>query len=168
MNNTGLLVIGPLEPIHDRKDFSCGQAALDTYLKQGASQDLRRRIARVYVCTEADSRKILGFYTLSALSVALHDLPADKARRLPKHPLPAALLGRLAVSQQAQGQGVGRMLMADAIKRVLAASTTLGIYALVVDAKDQQTAKYYEQFGFLTLSATSKRLFLPLEQLGAD
>jgi predicted N-acetyltransferase YhbS len=168
VKNSGLLVIGPLEPIHNRRDFSCGQTALDTYLKQGASQDLRRRIARVYVCTEADSPIIIGFYTLSALSVELHDLPADKARRLPKHPLPAALLGRLAVSRQAQGQGVGRMLIADAIKRVITASSTLGIYALVVDAKDQQTAKYYEQFGFLPFSETSKRLFLPLEQLGGD
>lgn len=119
------LVIEPLGADHDRAVFSCGHDILDSYIKQRAGQDLRRRIARVFVCTAPDSPAILGFYTLSALSVDVGTLPHRLVRRLPKQPLPAALIGRLAVAREAQGQGIGRMLLADALKRAVTADATI-------------------------------------------
>ncbi|WP_218570314.1 GNAT family N-acetyltransferase [Pseudomonas mangiferae] len=80
----------------------------------------------------------------------------------PVTPLPAALLGRLAISQDAQGRGIGGLLLADAIKRTLAVSNQIAIYALVVDIIDDQVRGFYEQYGFLPLGSDRRRLLLPL------
>ena len=79
--------------------------------------------------------------------------------------MPAALIGRLAVSIAAQGQGVGKMLIADAIKRTLAVGDQIAIYALVIDAINDNAKGFYEQFGFTRLSDDSPRLFLPLKSM---
>jgi len=79
--------------------------------------------------------------------------------------VPAALIGRLAVSSAAQGQGVGKMLLADAIKRTLAVSDQIAIYAMVVDAINDSAKGFYKQFGFTHLSDDSPRLFLPLKSI---
>ena len=112
------LLIRPLDSDHDRPGFQCSVASLDAYIKKQARQDVKRRISRVFVATTAEQpNNIVGYYTLSTLSIELSQLPEDLARKLPRHPVPAALLGRLAVHQTAQGHGVGRMLLIDAIKR---------------------------------------------------
>ena len=158
------LVIQPLESSHDRKNFSCGVDALDDYLKKQAKQDIRRRIARLFVATTPDNPDtILGYYTLSSLAIELTQLPADLARKLPRHPVPAALIGRLACATAARGQGIGKMLLMDAIKRTLAVSNEIAIYALVVDALDEQAAGFYRKYGFTQLASKGHRLFLPLK-----
>ncbi len=158
------LVIAPLNSSHGRIGFQCGVEALDSYLKKQAKQDIKRLIARVFVATKMDNpKKAIGYYTLSTLSIELNQLPEKLARKLPKHPVPAALIGRLAVSSAAQGHGVGKMLLADAIKRTLAVSDQIAIYAMVVDAINNNATGFYEQFGFTLLSTDSLRLFLPLK-----
>ncbi len=158
------LAIAPLNSSHDRTGFQCGVEALDHYLKKQAKQDIKRGIARVFIATKLDNpKKPIGYYALSALSIELNQLPKNLARKLPKHPVPAALIGRLAVSSAAQGQGLGKMLLADAIKRSLAVSDQIAIYAMVVDAININATGFYEQFGFTLLSADSPRLFLPLK-----
>lgn len=160
------LVIAPFNPTHDRTGFQCGVEALDRYLKMQAKQDIKRRISRVFVATKPDNPKTaIGYYTLSTLSIKLNQLPEKLARKLPKHPVPAALIGRLAVSNAAQGQGVGKMLLADAIKRTLAVSDQIAIYAIVVDAINENAKGFYEQFGFTRISDDSPRLFLPLKSI---
>ncbi len=158
------LVIEPLSSTHDRSSFQCGVDSLDDYLKKRAKQDVKRRISRVFVAVEPESpATIKGYYTLSTLSIELNRLPEELARKLPKHPVPAALIGRLAVNQQAQGVGIGKMLLVDAIKRTLAVSGEIAIYAMVVDAIDEQVERFYQPFGFTPLCAKSRRLFLPLK-----
>jgi ribosomal protein S18 acetylase RimI-like enzyme len=160
------LVIAPLNPTHDRTGFQCGVEALDRYFKKQAKQDIKRRISRVFVATWPDDpRAVIGYYTLSTLSIELNQLPEKLARKLPKHPVPAALIGRMAVSIAAQGHGVGKMLLADAIKRTQVISDQIAIYAMVVDAIDQYAIEFYEQFGFTRLSDDSPRLFLPLKSI---
>lgn len=160
------LVIAPLNPTHDRMGFHCGVEALDRYLKKQAKQHIKRRISRVFVATKADNPKAaIGYYTLSTISIELNQLPEKLARKLPKHPVPAAQIGRLAVSEAAQGQGVGKMLLADAIKRTLAVSDQIAIYAMVVDAINENAKKFYEQFGYTRLSEDSPRLFLSLKPI---
>ncbi|MDR3214454.1 MAG: GNAT family N-acetyltransferase [Azoarcus sp.] len=160
------LVIAPLAASHDRARFRCGVAALDDYLHKQAGQDVKRRVSRVFVATTAEHPDVIsGYYTLSSLSIEFGQLPEKLARSLPRHPLPAALLGRLAVSQDAQCSGVGSMLLADAIKRTLAVSTEIAIYALVVDAIDERAQGFYEQYGFTLLGLGGCRLFLPLQSL---
>ena len=103
MRDLDALIIEPLGKRHDRAAFSCGLPELDRYLARQAGQDVRRRIARVFVCTTEGSNTILGFYTLSALAINLSSLPEELSRKLPRHPVPCALIGRLAVDQSARG-----------------------------------------------------------------
>lgn len=160
------LVIEPLGKKHNRAAFSCGTDELDTYLHRQASQDTKRRIARIFVLRSvADDQTVLGYYTLSALSIDLSSLPSDIAKRLPKHPVPAALIGRLAVSTKSQGTGFGKVLLADAIKRTLALSDEIAVYAMVVDALNADVEAFYQGFGFTKLSTATNRLFLPLKSI---
>lgn len=166
MTDYSKLVIQPLQGDHDRAGFHCGVPSLDNYIQKQAHQDVKRRISRVFAATTAEQpNNIVGYYTLSTLSIELCQLPQPLAHKLPRHPVPAALLGRLAVNQAAQRHGVGKMLLVDAIKRTLAVSDQIAIYAMVVDAIDQQAQYFYEQFGFSLLSSGSQRLFLPLKAI---
>jgi ribosomal protein S18 acetylase RimI-like enzyme len=164
MNPFEQIVIAPLNTaLHDRTGFRCGIEALDIYLRKQAGQDIKRRISRVFVATTPQAPKtVVGYYTLRALSVALCHLPAESARKLPRHPVPAALIGRLAVSLAARKHGIGKMLLADAIQRTLAVSDQIAVYAMVVDAINEEAIGFYEQFGFIRLHTGRTRLFLPL------
>ena len=166
MTDFGALVIEPLDKRHDRTAFSCGLPELDRYLSRQAGQDVRRRIARVFVCTARSADAVLGFYTLSALSIDLASLPEALSRKLPRHPVPCALIGRLAVDASAQGRGPGGMLLADAVRRVVAAGETVAIHALVVDAANEGAKRFYEGLGFAPLRDRPMRLFLPLGHPG--
>lgn len=166
MSQYSNLLIQPLDSNHDRPGFHCGMASLDDYIRKQARQDIQRRISRVFVATKEEAPStIVGYYTLSSLSIDLNLLPKTLACKLPRHPVPAALLGRLAVNKAAQGFGVGRMLLVDAIKRTLSVSNEIAIYAIVVDAIDERARCFYKQFGFSPLSSASLRLFLPLKSI---
>ena len=162
MTDLDALVMEPLGKRHDRATFTCGLPELDRYLGRQAGQDVRRRIARVFVCTAEGSDTVLGFYTLSAMAIDLSSLPEELSRKLPRHPVPCALIGRLAIDQSVRGHGLGRMLLADAIKRILGASDMLAIHAVIVDAKNTTAKQFYERFGFAPLQDNPMRLFLPL------
>ena len=147
--------------LHDHSAFSCGSTELDRYLREFASQDVRRDVARVFVAIAA-GRTVLGYYSLSAACFRRDDLPAEHAKRLPRYPVPAALLGRLAVDESARGQGLGAHLLMDAIERVRLASEALGVHAVIVDALDDSAAAFYRKFGFLMFTEFERRLFLPM------
>ena len=111
---------------------------------------------------ESQSRRILGYYTLAAAQVTLTDLqPADR-QRLPRHPVPAARLARLAVARDEQGRGLGAALLQDAVKRCLDLRGDLGIRLLLVDAKDDRALAFYEAFGFRAVAQAARTLYLPL------
>ena len=97
MTDSDALIVEPLSRRHDRAAFSCGLPELDLYLARRAGQDVRHRIARGFVCTAGEADSVLGFYTLSALSIDLTSLPDELSRKLPHHPVPCDLIGRLAV-----------------------------------------------------------------------
>ena len=162
LTESDALIIEPLGKRHERAAFSCGLPELDRYLARRAGQDVRRRIARVFVCTAGETDAVLGFYTLSALSIDLASLPGQLSRKLPRHPVPCALIGRLAVDRSAHGRGLGRMLLADAVRRTVAAGESVAMHALVVDAANDDAKRFYEKFGFMPLTDDPTRLFLPL------
>lgn len=146
--------------------FSCGAATLDRYLHQLARQDVKRGVATAFVCVDAGSGKIAGFYTLSAFSVRLKDVPADLQKRLPRYPdVPAVLLGRLARDLKYRGAGCGELLLLDALQRTYKATSQVAAFAVVVDAKDAHAAEFYGRYGFRFLQDQPGRLFLPLRQL---
>jgi len=131
--------------VHDRSGFSCGEEALDRYLVTQAGQDMRRGFANVIVVTRSDSATILGYYTLSAASIDLTGLPENLRCKMPRYgQVPAVLLGRLAVAERCQGQGIGALLLADAIKRALRSELAWAIF--LVKAKHEQAATFYKRF----------------------
>lgn len=150
----------PLDSTHDRNAFDSGSAPLDRYLREQVTQDVRRRVTACFVALNA-THQIAGYYTLASASVLLSDLPAAIAKRLPRYPtVPAVRMGRLAIDQNFQGQGLGGALLADALQR--AAQAEIAAYALLVDAKDTHAAAFYQHHGLLALPDTPLTLFLPL------
>ncbi len=154
-------VVEPLDAQHNRSDFECGVEPLDRYLKQQASQDMRRRIAALFVLVDQDIDSIAGYYTLAATAIRLAELPPEITKKLPKYPLvPATLLGRLAVDQRYQGQGVGSFLLMDALRRSF--NSEIASMAVVVDAKDDKARDFYEHHQFIPFPEQSQRLYLPM------
>jgi GNAT superfamily N-acetyltransferase len=158
-----------IEPLgdHDREAFSCEVEALDRYLKEQASQDARRNVAVPFVLVTAEKR-IAGYYTLSAASLKGDDLPAEllKKLRLPRYPeLPGTLIGRLAVDVAYRGQGLGELLLLDALKRSWLGSRQVASLGVIVDAKDESARRFYLRYDFLPFPENDKRLFLPMRTL---
>ena len=106
---------------------------------------------------------IAAYCSLSAASFEKDELPPALAKRLPHFPVPAAVLGRLAIDRPQQGRGLGETLLLDAIRRVVRASTTIAVYAIIVDAKNERPRAFYERYGFRAFASEPRRLFLPLE-----
>ena len=155
----GDLRIEPLARAHARADFNSGAEELDGYLRDQAGQDIRRRVAAVFVAIDAN--RVVGYYTLSAAAIELADLPEDLAHRLPRYPhVPATLLGRLAIDNSWQGKGLGERLLIDALMRSL--RSAIASYAVVVDARDEAAASFYSRYGFQALGRSGRRLFLPM------
>ena len=152
--------IEPLSPAHDRKVFSCGVAALDRYLQELVTQDIRRRLSNCFVALD-EIGAISGYYTFAASSLPLTELTPDQIKRLPHYAsLPAALIGRLAVDKRCQGRRLGGALIMDAAQR--AARTDPAIFALVVDAKDDAAVRFYEHHLFRRFKGRSMSLYLPV------
>jgi len=157
---TSVFAIEPLGK-HDRSAFTCGVPALDRYLKEQASQDVKRLIASCFVALDTTTTTVAGYYTLAATSVQISDLPPHVVKRLPRYSLlPAALVGRLAVHQRFHGRGLGSVLLTDAALRVI--NGGVKAFALVVDAKDDRAVAFYQHLGFLPFTSRERSLFLPL------
>lgn len=159
-------MIKAIEPLgkHDRSAFSCGIAALDDWFHSRAGQDEKRNVARVFVIVD-DQLGVVGFYSLSAYTLVIADLPPEHAKRLPRYDrIPAALIGRLARDERVRGMGVGELLLADAIRKVLKAARSLAVFAIVVDAKDENSAAFYRDFGFAPFPSRPLRLFIPASE----
>ena len=151
--------IEPLGKQHDRAAFHSGEALLDDWFHTRASQDDKRNVARTFVAV--DEEGIVGFYSLSAFSLSLIDVPEELARTLPRYDkIPAALIGRLARAERVRGQGLGELLLADAIRRILGAGRTLAAYAIIVDAKNDRAIAFYQRYGFRPFPSRPNRLFL--------
>jgi predicted GNAT family N-acyltransferase len=154
----------PLAAHHLRKGFSCGEASLDTYIKQYARQDQKRSVAAVFVLAD-ESQAVMGYYTLSSLSIPTELLSETLQKRLPRHQYqPATLLGRLAVDEDHQGTGMGEKLLLDALHRSFLSSKEVGSIAVVVDALHDQAAAFYQHYGFIPFTE-SRRLFLPMQTI---
>ena len=150
---------------HDRNAFSCGSEPLDRYLRQQASQDISKQTPIVYVFTP-DGAQVAGYYTLSQFGIDLASLPEDLAKRLPRYPLvPATMLGRLAVDLSFRGKAIGETLLLDALLRALELSQRIASTGVVVDAKDEIAAAFYERYGFTRFRDFETRLFLPMKAI---
>ncbi|OGA46318.1 MAG: GNAT family N-acetyltransferase [Betaproteobacteria bacterium RIFCSPLOWO2_12_FULL_62_58] len=160
-----MLSIQPLRGNHDRSRFDSGSGELDLWLRQTAQQHQRRGISKTFVAVADDEpSRVLGFYALTACEVVSQDLPDDLAKRLPRK-VPGIRLGRLAVDRTVQGQGLGELLLMDALDRARRVLEHVGVHALFVDAKDERAAAFYRKYGFRPLPEQPLQLVLVLAGL---
>jgi GNAT superfamily N-acetyltransferase len=150
---------------HERAEFCCGKAPLDEFVRTLVSQYEKRGLGRTYVAVLRGQKKVCGYYTLASGAIPFAHLPPKVAKKLPKHPVPAVLLGRLAVDQSAHGRGLGEYLLMDAFRVSLTLSESVGLYAVEVFAIDDGARRFYEKYGFAPLGDSDRHLYLPMKTI---
>ncbi|HEV2478819.1 MAG TPA: GNAT family N-acetyltransferase [Puia sp.] len=156
----------PLNSSHKKKNFACGKDLLDNYLHTQAKQDVKRKLSACFILAD-DEQIVKGYYTLSSAAIDRTLLPDQIKSKLPPAyiDLPATLLGRLAVDHAYKGQGLGKLLLIDALKRSFDASiNSVGSMAVIVDPLDAEAVRFYENYGFIRLSESDK-MFLPMDTI---
>lgn len=164
-----LYVTTQIEPDDAASGFACGKHPLDDYFKRHAVPNDRAGISRAYVLRRvendpAELPDVLGFYTLSMAVAESAPIAKVLEAKLPKYPMPVALIGRLAIDARAQGRRLGETLLIDALHRVVDAAGLVGCTGIIVDAKDESAEAFYAKYDFITVSDETwpHRMFLPL------
>ncbi|HYW35709.1 MAG TPA: GNAT family N-acetyltransferase [Balneolaceae bacterium] len=147
---------------HNRQEFNCGEQHLNSYIQRFARQNAKNDLGENYILTN-NSKEILGFYTINTASLDYEAYPENKG--LPKYAITSALIGRLAVDRKYHGNGYGKLLLIDALKRILKISDEIGIHCITVDAKDKNAKKFYTYFGFDKLVDEEKHLYISIEKV---
>ena len=152
---------------HDRKGFDAGKGegreTLTDYLHAKAARQQKQNFCRVFVqVEEAAPSRIIGYYTLSNGDIVRDSVGEKAARKLPMHPIPVLVLGRLAVDHTEQGKGYGELVLMDALHRSALVAQQTGVYAVVTDPLNDGARRFYEKYGFMPLPDVPDRLFLPL------
>ena len=147
-----------------KSEFTCGKEMLDTYIHKQANQDIKRKLSACFVINEIEKNQIKGYYTLSNNSIPLDLVPSQIRKKLPKsyEYIPTTLLGRLAIDIKFQGQGIGKLIFIDALKRCYEISKTIGSFAVIADPIDQGAEDFYAKYGFIKLPKCG-RMFLPMK-----
>ena len=168
--------IQPFDPKnHDRTAFSCGAARIDNFLKFSATKQQRGDFARVWVAVAEGQRQVLGYYAINAHAIEADALPVKFTRNAPRHGgVGAAYVSMFGVDKSVQGQGLGTLLIADALKRIALVSDELGIFAVVLDvladdgaAAIERRQAFYRRLGFVALPSQPLRMFLPVATIRA-
>lgn len=155
-----------LDRTHNRDEFDCGVEELNTFLKKYSFQNQKNHINKMFIAIESakkNQKNILGFYTLSTGQISFDSLP--KEIKHPKYPVSIARLARLSTDLKYQGEGVGGFLLHDALQKIKIASEMIGIFAVVVDAKDVKAKSFYQHYGFVLLQDSDLTLCLPMKML---
>ena len=156
----------PLNSFHNKKDFTCGRKLLDDYLHTQAKQDVKRRLSACFILADNQNR-VKGYYTLSSTSILREVLPEEVIKKLPPSytNLPATLLGRLAIDSSFKGQGLGELMLIDALKRSYNTSlSSIGSMAVIVDPIDEEAVKFYQKYGFILLPDSGK-MFIAMKTI---
>tara|TARA_R110001583_G_scaffold193707_1_gene362789 strand:+ start:982 stop:1485 length:504 start_codon:yes stop_codon:yes gene_type:complete len=156
----------PLNSAHKKSDFSCGKEMLDRYIQEQASQDVKRKLSACFVVNDVETNLLKGYYTLSNNSIPIELVPNQIQKKLPRSykSIPTTLIGRLAIDNKFQGQGIGKLILIDALKRSYEISKTIGSFAVIVDPIDQNAENFYDKYGFIKLPDSGK-MFLPMKTI---
>lgn len=154
-------IIELLSPIHDRAAFDCGEPTLNDFLKRFARQNDEKGLSRTYVAILPGEPKIYGYYSISSGAIRFSTMPET----LPRYPIPVIHLGRLAVDANTKGEGLGKILLLDALKRAASVSKQLGIYAVEVYALNNAARDFYLKYGFASLLDDERHLYLTMKAI---
>lgn len=159
----------PIDKKYQREHFDCGYPVLNDYLKRYAKQNHQKGIAKTFVAiSQSQSLQIEGFYTVSASSVEFESLPESARKGIPNYPIPAILIGKLAVDNSAKGQGLGGELLVDALLRSVKVAQEIGIFVVRVDAIDLQAKEFYLKYEFIPFQNRPLSLFLPIKTISGE
>lgn len=159
-----------IEPLnskqHDRSSFECGVESLDRYLRKTANQDLKKKIATVFVLVDSANDNIIAYYTLSSYTVEITELDNSLVKRLPRYPLlPATLLGRLAVDRNYRGQRLGELMLVDALRKSLVATEKVASIAVIAEAIDEKAVSFYRKYGFRSFTGNTMKLYMTMQSI---
>jgi GNAT superfamily N-acetyltransferase len=155
--------IEPIASRHQKDGFTCGEPALDEFLKTRARKHREQNISSTFVAVPTGRSVVAGYYTLAERMIEFNDMPTALVKRLPRHPIPSVSLGRLAVDLAHQGKGLGEILLVDALATCVAGADLIGIFAVVVDAKNDRVKAWYERHGFSPFPSRPMQLFIPID-----
>ncbi|CDH06976.1 conserved hypothetical protein [Xenorhabdus bovienii str. oregonense] len=147
---------------HDRNNFDCGEPALNNYLKAVSGQHDKKDLSRTFVLTSSQNEsQIKGYYSLALCTVELDEIPEKISKKYPSS-LYCALIGRLAINKLFQRQGLGEILLIDAIRKSIESSESIPTPMIIVDAKHDIAKKFYINMGFQEFPKMKFRLFMPM------
>jgi GNAT superfamily N-acetyltransferase len=158
-------IISPLDSEFEKTDFDCNESRLNDYLKKYASQNQKKDYSLTFVATEPESKKVVGYYSVSASSIEFANLPESMKKGLPKYPAPVMLIGQLAVDKTSRGRGLGRVLLMHALSKAIRLSEEIAIFAVRVDAIDERSREFYLKYGFVPLQDSPLSLLLPVRTI---
>lgn len=154
----------PLADHHNLDNFDSGVASLDEWLRRRARANQAAGASRTFVICEGDD--VAGYYALSSGSISTNEASGRMRRNMPE-PIPVVVLGRLAIGKSYQGKGIGRAMVRDAAKRVIAAGDEIGIRGIVVHAISEEAKAFYLALGFLQSPTADMTLMIPIADLKA-
>ncbi|MGB3655006.1 MAG: GNAT family N-acetyltransferase [Rivularia sp. (in: cyanobacteria)] len=158
-------VVELLDKRHNRDDFNCDNEALNQFLKQTARQHIQKGISRTFVLVDTEQPDIIiSFFTLTLCEVRVEKLPPKFAKKYPSK-VAGVKLARLAVNKAYQRQGIGEIMMIEAMRRAVVVAENAGGIGLFVDAKDEAVKTYYNRYGFVSLEDAFLEMFLPLSTI---
>jgi GNAT superfamily N-acetyltransferase len=152
---------------HRRKDFRCGETSVEEWLSAKALQHQEKHLSATKVLLAPDSGAIAGYYTLATGQIDFSDLPASITKRLPRRALPVAVLAWLGVSLTHQGLGLGRLLLAQALRDCFEAGETFAFVAVIIDCVSPAAKAFYQEWDFAEVPGHPNRLFVSVNQLQA-
>jgi GNAT superfamily N-acetyltransferase len=158
-----LSAVEKLTPSHDLSSFDCGKAVLNDWLQRFAVTNQQNNSAVTYVTHRANT--VIGYYSTTAGAVKHEEAPVRVAKGLARHPIGVILLARLAVDKSEIGQGLGKLLLRDALTRALAAADSIGARAVLVHALDDDAVSFYKKYGFEASPMDDKTLMLLMNDL---
>jgi len=154
-------IIESLGKNHIRENLNCGETTLNEFVQRYARQNAERGLGRTFVAVLPAEKQVRGYYTLSSGSIAFDVVP----EKLPRYPIPVVHLGRLAVDVSMRGQGLGELLLIDALERTVAIADELGIYAVELYALTERAKLFYLKYGFVSLKDDDRHLYLPIKTI---
>lgn len=154
----------PYDRKYNRKNFSCGKTPLDNYILKNATKDVKAGACTCFVILN-DKEEVVGYYTLSTESIPKEEASKEFQKTIKYDSIPVILLGRLARDNSVKGQGYGRFMLVEALKRsVQVAKEHIGAVAVIVDPIDQEAISYYAKYGF-TMLPDSGRMFMSIKKI---
>lgn len=158
-------IFNVLDKSFQKDSFDCGKPQFNQFLQQYARQNMSKEYTRTFVATREGSKEIAGYYCCGASSIERASIPSSLSKALPQYPAPAMLIGKLAVDKKMQGQGLGKIMLMNALYRAVRIREEMAIFAVRVDALDTEAKKFYLKYGFSPFQDKELSLLLPMKTI---